>query len=206
LEFASALTIVQASASIGDLRKNNIACGRNLSFFLDKLIMRLRAGGTRQSLETDEELLTYASGDLQGCTDEAWVWTGSDTGANLNQASINGYGPERPNTSSGVQNSSSLSEREIQNWAGWDHIQRTLTQLLHDQQQQQGHNAGPPPPNLPPPYPQGPAQYPPPSQTPNQHLAPHQPPTPVHPSLSPSGSNSAAPNGGSSRISIQDIM
>ena len=79
LEFAAATTIVQASASIGDLRKNNVACGRNLAFFLDKLIARLRSGATSESLEADEEMLAYASGDLQGCSEESWVWPGSET-------------------------------------------------------------------------------------------------------------------------------
>ena len=204
LEYAPALTIVQASASVGDLRKNNIACGRNLAFFLDQLIGRLRAGATKQSLETDEEMLAYASGDLQGCAEEGWVWAGSETGANLNAS--NGYGNDRTNTTSDSQTTNTLTERETQEWGGWNYIQQTLTQLLHEQQ-------GLPPPNHSHPYPQSPGQYPPqapgqyppPSQTPNQHLAPH--PAPAHhPSLSPVGSNGGVAGGGSSRMSIKDIM
>lgn len=192
MEYASALTIVQASASIGDLRKNNIACGRNLAFFLDKLIGRLRSGATKQALETDEEMLAYASGDLQCCGEESWVWTGSQTGANLDQEIANGYAPNVSDS----QTPSTLTERETHEWGGWDHIQRTLTQLLHDQQ-------APPATNHSHAYQQSPT-YPPPSQTPNQHLAPQPPPSAQssQPALSPVGNN----GGTSSRISIKDIM
>lgn len=202
MEFAAALTIVQASAAIGDLRTNNTACGRYLAFFLDKLIGRLRAGITTESLELDEEMLAYVSGDMQGCADEAWAWAGGEAGATLNQ--VNGFTPPH----SEVQPGLTLTEREMQEWGGWDHIQRTLQQLLHDQQNTQG----PPPPPvaaLSSPYAQAPTSYPPhppPQQrTPSsQHLAP-QPPAPPQPSVSPVGSNNHS-NGVSSRISIKDIM
>ena len=213
LEWASALTIVQASASIGDLRKNNISCGRNLAFFLEKLIHRLRSGLSKQDLEMDEEMLAYASGDSQGCLEESWVWSGSETGVNLHPAlKSNGYSSDnhnhnhnRANMSDSQQTSSSLTEREKHEWGGWDHIQRTLSQLLHDQQGQQHQ---PPPQSHSPSYPaQMQNQYPPPpSQTPNQHLAPQLPP-PHHGSLSPVGGNPGTTNGnGSSRMSIKDIM
>ena len=200
LEFASALTIVQASASIGDLRKSNISCGRNLGFFLDKLIGRLRSGATRQSLDGDEEMLAYASGDLQGCAEEAWVWSGSETGANLNQGPTNGYANDRSNSFSGPHTISSLNEREVHDWGGWDHIQRILSQL-HQEQQNQA-----PPPAYSQAYSQQPGTYPPPPHTPNLHLAPQSTPSQHHPSLSPVGSNGGSAGGGSSRISIKDIM
>jgi len=198
MEFAIALTLVQASAAIGDLRNKNTACGRFLAFFLDKLITRLRAGASVESLELDEEMLAYASADLQGCADEAWIWSGSDMGTSLNQ--VNGF------TSAPQDGAPSgpLSERETQDWGGWEHIQRTLQQLLQDKQGTQAL----PPPSLPAaqksPYAQPPSSYPPrppPQQhTPsNQSLAPH-PPASAQPPVSPGG------NGGSSRISIQDIM
>jgi hypothetical protein len=215
LQFGPALTIVQASASIGDLRKNNIGCGRNLAFFLDKLIGRLRAGANAQALEIDEEMLAYASGDLQAAAEESWVWVGSETGANLHKAQANGFAPERPE----LQTPNALTEREIHEWGGWDHIQRLLNQLLHEQG---SHNPPPqPPPQAhPQPYPQHPPHpphpphygppgtYPPPPQTPSQHLAPLQTTSSQHPSLSPvtSSNSGGGGNGGSNRISIQDIM
>lgn len=205
MDFAPALTIVQALAAIGDLRRNNIAIGRYLAFFLDKLIERLRAGATRQSLEHDEEMLAYVSGDMQGSTEEAWAWSGSQTGAALqDQAGVNGYAMEGSVPASQIDPalSGTLSEREMHDWGGWEHIQRTLEQLLQSQ-------SGPP---LPPPaqmssYAQPPASPlqqqqppPPPQQMPQQGLAPN--PPSGHPSLSPAPSNGA----GSSRISIRDIM
>lgn len=202
LEFASASIIAQASASIGDLRKNNIACGRNLAFFLDRLIGRLRSGATRESLEHDEEMLAYASGDLQASVEEAWAWTGSETGANLGQRSNNLAPLERSNSTSETQTSSALTEREMYEWGGWEHILRTLDQL---HQQQQGH-VPPPPAQM---YAQQPGTYPPPPHTPNLHLAPQQqPPQQPLPSPSSIGSNGNMNGNGavSSRISIKDIM
>jgi hypothetical protein len=200
LEFASASTIAQASASIGDLRKNNIACGRNFAFFLDKLIGRLRSGATKQSLEEDEEMLAYASGDLQASVEEAWAWTGSETGANLSKRS-NGMAPlERSKSTSESQTSSALTEREIHEWGGWDNILRTLDQLHHQQQ-------GQAPPLQAQMYSQPPGTYPPPPQTPNMLLAPQPPPSQqTNQSPSSTGSNGNGTGAGSSRISIKDIM
>jgi hypothetical protein len=236
LEFAHALTLVQASASIGDLRKNNIACGRNLAFFLDQLISRLRSGYQPQNLDTDEEMLAYASGDLQASGDEAWVWTGSETGANLNNkvqaqtSPMDGATELRSDIYSSV-----LGEHEQRDWGGWDHIQRTLKGLLQEkqnsmpppppsmpqqQQQQQSHQQPqqhspislPPPqrsPTYPPPPPAAVAAagvYPP---APTQHLAPHSAGSSHHSSMSSSasGSISGSTSGTTSnRISIQDIM
>ena len=198
LEFASASTIVQASASIGDLKKNNTACGRNLAFFIDRLIGHLRSGSTRESLEEDEEMLAYASGDLQASVEEAWAWIGSETGANLSKRS-NGRTPvERSNSVSESQTSSALSEREIHEWGGWDNILRTLDQL-HQQQQGQ----------IPPPqaqmYAQPPGTYPPPPHTPNLHLAPQPSSGQIQlPALSPVGSNNGS--NGSTRIDIKNLM
>ncbi|KAK1030238.1 hypothetical protein LTR74_018993, partial [Friedmanniomyces endolithicus] len=65
-DFAAALALVQASAAVGDAKKLNTACRRHLAFFLEKLMGRMRAGASKQSLEADEEMLAYASGDMQG--------------------------------------------------------------------------------------------------------------------------------------------
>ncbi|KAK5122640.1 hypothetical protein LTR85_003903 [Meristemomyces frigidus] len=212
MEYGAALTLVQASAAVGDLRKNNIACGRYLAFFLDKLIGRLRGGATKESLEVDEEMLAYVSGDMQGSPEEAWAWTGSQTSASLDQGSAtNGYTPDRTPPVHGEQQTSELlSEREMQEWGGWEHIQRTLEQLL---QGQQSGPSQPPPAAQMSPYAPQPASYPPPPQHHQQQhhqqqqqhehrsLAPHPPPR-HQSSVSPVPSN----GGGSSRISIRDIM
>ncbi|KAI9660566.1 MAG: hypothetical protein M1821_009918 [Bathelium mastoideum] len=85
--YSSALTLVRVSAAVGDLRKNNIACGRNLRFFLDRLTERLRGGYmTQEQLEDDEEMLAYVSGDMQGGVEGSWVWAGSETGMRLSSS------------------------------------------------------------------------------------------------------------------------
>ena len=240
LEWDAASTIMRASAAIGDMRKNNMACGRHLAFFLDQLIDRLRRGATLQNLEADEEMMAYVSGDLQGCTEEFWVWAGSETGSTLNQQQQRSP-PHHHGQSNGYQSpvkpleSGPLTDREMQEWGGWDRILHTVTQLHHEQSQQlpppppQQQQAPPPPPSqnpTPQPYPSHPqtpmqqfhqqqqqqGQYPPPPplHTPQQqHLPP--PPQPSHShssSLSPVGSNNGNGSGGgaSQRISIRDIM
>lgn len=160
LDFLPALTLVQASAAIGELRKNNMACGRNLAFFLGKLIGRLQAGATQQTLQTDEEMLAYASGDMQGGADEAWTWSGGDAGSFGNatthtMTTTNGYASDRTTPSAAGSHAdpsfhqqqvtpSCLTQQELDGWGGWEYIQRTLEHLLHQQQQQ--HNLPPPPP------------------------------------------------------------
>ncbi|KAI7492930.1 hypothetical protein KC367_g8930 [Hortaea werneckii] len=140
MEFASALTIVQACAAVGDLRQNNIGNGRYLSFFLEQLVGCLRAGATRQSLEADEEMLVYASGDMQGIADEAWVWTGGQTAASMQEQAMIGHTTEGvPMAQIDPATSGPLNEREIHEWrGGWEHVNRTLEQLLQTQ-------PGPPP-------------------------------------------------------------
>lgn len=234
-EFNAAAMLTHVSAAIGDLRKLNVACGRHLAFFLDRLIMKLRAGASQQHLETDEELLAYASGDMQGSADDAWVWNGSETGTDLHQHQVvvNGHPGDKPVLAAEQLSTSTLTEQEIQTWGGWEHVQRMLNHL-------QEHQKGPPPNQQP-----APQSQPQPPQQPQQILsappakmtsgpapsytAPHMqpslapspyPPHPPQPSMSPhpySGQSNghATTNGnnngnsaaaGSSRISIQDIM
>lgn len=213
-EFAAALTLSHVSAAIGDLRKNNVGCGRFLAFFLDKLIGRLRAGASFQNLELDEEMLAYASGDMQGCADDAWAWTGSETGSKLHQpqAIVNGTGGgEKPALQAEQLSTSTLSDREVQEWGGWEHIQRTLDQLLQDPQ---GQGQGQPPrlQSQQPPNQQAPGTYPPPPPPPQpSSLGP--PPLPQPGSQSPNpnansngSSSNGNTNGAAGRISIQDIM
>ena len=196
MDFSSALTIVHASAGIGDLRKNNTACGRYLAFFLDKLVNRLRSGSTEASLENDEEMLAYASGDLQGSGEEAWVWSEGQGTANRQSTNSNSFTAN--STFADAKSPSTLTEREMHEWGGWEQIQHTLTQLAHGQQ-----NQYPPPSSRVQHFPLAPAPYPGHSQTPTQHLAPQRPPS-AHTPVSPGGSNGGG--GGSSRISIKDIM
>ncbi|KAB8556605.1 hypothetical protein FH972_025642 [Carpinus fangiana] len=74
LDFPHARACVHAAAAIGTLRPVNTAAGRNVIFFLTQLQQRLRAGFDLGQLERDEEMIVYASADLQGDPYNAWVW------------------------------------------------------------------------------------------------------------------------------------
>ncbi|KAF2764128.1 hypothetical protein EJ03DRAFT_321767 [Teratosphaeria nubilosa] len=226
LEFAAALTLVQASAAVGDLRKSNIACGRNLAFFLDQLIVRLRAGAQPQDLEADEEMLAYVSGDMQGCAEEAWAWTGSETSASLSgSSSANGFTP-RSSTPCSANfmdgphiGSASLTQQEMESWGGWEHIQRTLESLLQQSQSLGLPPLAPAPPPVqmqaPPPPQQQPSpvqmQAPPPPQqqpSPSSYAGHHLPPIsqqsgyPPPPQLqNPPGLQAPAPSQGQPSVS-----
>lgn len=221
-EYAAALTLLQVSAAVGDLRQNNMACGRHFTFFLDRLLERLRAGASKQQLENDEEMLAYVSGDMQGLAESAWVWTGSDP---KSASPIDGAVENTP-AAAGYQ----LSDRELRDWPGWEHIQHVLTQLHHESQRA----AGPPAPASFAAQPtSSSSSYPslPPIQPPPSHLAPaamqqggsvSPAPSSAHSHSSGNGASSSgggASGGGgggggtpstsagtSNRISIKDIM
>ncbi|KAK3614552.1 hypothetical protein LTR22_027740, partial [Elasticomyces elasticus] len=231
LDFHAALTVVQASATVSDMKKLNIACGRHLAFYLDKLIGRIRDGATKQSLENDEEMLAYASGDMQGSAEKSWVWAGSETGANLTQMpGVNGRSPGRttpPHMQMGPdvtrKTRGPLSEKELQEWGGWENVQRKIQVLLQEQQQQgqqlrqepiQSTTMSPMPPPLPHqqqllplhqyPHPQRSPTYPPhPTfERPISNGMPQFAPASYQSNASPLPSNEAS----TSRISIRDIM
>ncbi|OMP83025.1 hypothetical protein BK809_0001217 [Diplodia seriata] len=162
-EYVAALTCVRASAAIGSARKVNMACGRNLSFFLDRLTERIQSGtGSQTMLEVDEEMLAYVSGDLQGSTENSWVWVGSDTGIKLNaptttqgQNALNAAAvakdPSQARKASGGSSengepmqednerypaprmNSMLTDKESREWGGWERIERQIATLLEEQ-------------------------------------------------------------------------
>ncbi|KAL9089764.1 MAG: hypothetical protein Q9165_005558 [Trypethelium subeluteriae] len=218
--YTSALTLVRASAAVGNLRKNNIACGRNLRFFLDRLVERLHGGYMAEQVEEDEEMLAYVSGDMQGGVEGGWVWAGSETGMRLNS---NAHPPPPPPPSSASHHhhvngevamtddekgprSVLLTEKETTEWGGWEKIAAILTALLEEQQsrQQRTHQAfmgqqqqQPPQPPQPPPQmrrPDSMAVQPPPTGTLR---------SPVE--TRGVGVDGASP-GGSARISIANII
>jgi hypothetical protein len=223
-EYSAALTLLQVSAAVGDLRRNNMACGRHLAFFLDKLVERLRLGATQQQLESDEEMFAYVSGDMQGSSESAWVWTGSEPqAANSNPNNIDPAIPQQQPPPPPPQQGNQLSDRELHEWPGWEHIQHVLTSLLHESQSQQQRAAPPPLPPFSQQYPLPPLQQQQQQQQQNPHSS-HLAPAPVQQSgsaspagapgsshsVSSSGNGSAGTAGvgagGSSRISIRDIM
>ena len=118
-EFGPALTIVGAMTAIDDARKANLACGRNLAFFLDLTIQKW-TNGRAADTETDEELLAYASGDMQGSSYSAWAWTGADSSASSPAA------PTAPPAQPAL-----LSADEEREWGGWPTLVDMLRHLQY---------------------------------------------------------------------------
>lgn len=96
LDIDSAITCVRFSAAIGSRRRINVACSRNLKFFLTQITNRLNQqtsppDGSRSGMsasatskrppriDQDEEMIAYATGDLQGDARSSWVWTSGET-------------------------------------------------------------------------------------------------------------------------------
>ena len=142
--YAEAMTCVQVSAAIGELRPINTACGRYLSFFLRMLGDKLHArqeGYSNVNLEHDEEMMAYVSGDVQGSVEGNWVWQGSVPDVSLDTYTA-GMGPSTRIPSMALSSSSyggpptsspgGMSVEEAQKWDGWEEILWRLRTLLQD--------------------------------------------------------------------------
>ena len=130
-DFTNALTCVKFSSAIGDARKLNVACGRNLAFFLERLWERIARGVPPQEIETDLELLAYATGDLQGSPEGGFAWVGVQPG------------PQEPPSASSSSNlrallddetppppTALLTEKESNDWGGWSHVEQRVVSLM----------------------------------------------------------------------------
>lgn len=120
-EFAAAQVCVQALAAVGDARSVNASCGRYLAFFLRDLIDRTRQTES-MNLDQDEEMIAYASGDMQGTGDSSWVWQGSETGSHVEAVSDSHTTPAPPGPETG--------------WEGWDWIEQTVQYLISEKQRE----------------------------------------------------------------------
>ena len=131
--YEAALVCARASTIIGDARPVNVACGRYLDFYLRQLTARLQQGEGAY-LESDEEMMAYMSGDLQGRTEAAWVWQGSE---NEDCASPNPQSPLHADHGHSMRSSGLASMREgIIEWSGWRGILETLSRLAQEQDPQ----------------------------------------------------------------------
>ena len=199
--YAEAMTCVEISAAVGELRAVNTACGRHLSFFLRMLVEKLhdrrRGGYSNTNLEHDEEMMAYVSGDLQGSVEDNWVWQGSvpegsmdPQAAGLTQAtripSIALAAPSYRDLPASTPGG--LSAEEASNWGGWDQILWRVQTLLQDR------------PLVTPSGGLGRAYGPPPLSTPPPGSVPH----PVLPQ--PRGPPSSSTSTPTSRISIASII
>lgn len=134
-DWENALWCVRASATIANARPINTACGRYLEFFLYQLLDRQNS---RDQLDNDEEMIAYASGDLQGSFENSWIWKPS-------RASKTGVQAERRlQDSGGIENgavhsqktSKELSDTELSDWAGWENVLNILSRLFQEQQEE----------------------------------------------------------------------
>ncbi|KAL8842225.1 MAG: hypothetical protein Q9170_000631 [Blastenia crenularia] len=125
-EYEDALVCVRASATIGSARPINVACGRYLEFFLQRLLPKIEEG--MLSVETDEEMLALVSGDLQGDAENSWIWKDFEGG---DPAS------ERARFSPVNATPVTAHEDDYYGWSNWDSVADTLTRLLQARRQQQ---------------------------------------------------------------------
>jgi hypothetical protein len=134
-EFPSALICVQAAKTIDNARTINSSCGRYAAFFLNRLVERYQRNDS-MPLDRDEAMIAYVSADMQGTTDGAWIWQGSETGSQLESVSV---APQiSPSDAQGeipdaqrVEASGRETEME---WEGWDWVERTVRWFVGEQQ------------------------------------------------------------------------
>jgi len=131
-EYGTALTCVGVMAATDNQRKVNLACGRNLAFFLDRLIQRLQVGRVAD-LQHDEELLAYASADMQGCHDSAWAWYGSDTVSVASASPTSTNSVDHAASDAPIAQPVLLTEDEEREWGGFGRVEDMLRQLQYAQ-------------------------------------------------------------------------
>ncbi|KAI1955855.1 hypothetical protein LOZ59_004425 [Ophidiomyces ophidiicola] len=164
-EYSAALICIQASAAIGDARTVNVAAGKYIAFFLKCLLERQPAPphGEIPSLERDEEMIAYVSGDLQARIDGSWVWQNSDAPSPLTTTTTSSPPPLPPPTTTTTTSTASPSSSTATSpvrprfvdpprsepsrkddaggdhdaWEGWEWVEQTTQMLLSQQQQQQ---------------------------------------------------------------------
>ncbi|KAK2795290.1 hypothetical protein FQN50_009783 [Emmonsiellopsis sp. PD_5] len=139
-DYAGALVCVQTSAAIGDARPVNAACGRYIAFFLKCLLEK----GQREdfaSLERDEEIMAYVSGDLQGQVSGSWIWQpNNENGGPLSatpprSASSTNPSPLKRKFVDGARNGVTQEESD-RDWEGWAWVEQTVQFLVTEQQRQ----------------------------------------------------------------------
>jgi hypothetical protein len=120
----ASLTLIRSLATIGDDKEIVIHCGRYISFFLQQVLSRMEKS---ISLDTDEELLAYLSADLQSNARTAWIW--GETQSPSHPPRDGSYFP-RPASPALNRH---LSDKERNDWGGWEYIERTVLQLQQQQ-------------------------------------------------------------------------
>ena len=131
-EFECAIWCVRASAALGNSRPINAACGRNLEYFLREMITKLQQG---HKLDSDEEMIAYVSGDLQGSPEGAWIWQSSPVDTQAAPAGNADDGPPGETRDDGP--STPKADEPI--WSGWEKVLDLLDELFQEKQREQQH-------------------------------------------------------------------
>ncbi|CAH0001955.1 unnamed protein product [Clonostachys byssicola] len=151
--FDQAATCIRALASISTRRDVAIPCGRYLFFFVTSLLGPKRAehldyiqqtrppasirtphdhqSAFLQSLVGDEELIAYASSDIQSSPEHNWLWAGLERETDITQTtSISTASPSTANNA--LYNSEArtgLTSQESRSWGGWAQLESATRAL-----------------------------------------------------------------------------
>lgn len=152
----AATACVRALAAIGARRDVTTPCGRFLAFFATVLAGkrteyaayiarsspqalppplpgRSQPSPLQDALLRDEELLVYASADLQAGPETGWVWAGGEREAQAQQVPSPSLGRGAPAGGNGALFSTEartgLSEDESRDWGGWERVEGLIRGL-----------------------------------------------------------------------------
>lgn len=132
LDFENALLCARASATLGNARPVNVDCGRYLEFFVHELISKL---DQRAQLDTDEEMMAYVSGDLQGSFESSWIWQESKSGVHLGKP-LQISGETNRNEPKSQSLSPARSQAKASDWHGWNDVLGTIERLSRKKEQE----------------------------------------------------------------------
>lgn len=150
--FDQGTTCIRALASISTRRDVAIPCGRYLSFFASVLgpkrtehadyVRRTNPASMRspqdyhtamlQSIAADEELIAYATADLQSSPENNWLWAGLERETNLERPiTATSTAPSSPSANSlySSEARTGLTSEETREWGGWARLETTTRSL-----------------------------------------------------------------------------
>ncbi|KAF2010850.1 hypothetical protein BU24DRAFT_466614 [Aaosphaeria arxii CBS 175.79] len=139
-EYQPALDCLHFAAVVGSGRKINAACGKNLAFFLDRLLERVRSGnGAHHQLEHDEEMIAYVSGDMQASPEHAWIWSPESappqspphTSPTLRMAN-HGVDDPMQGTNLPLRPTPGSPQNDFTEWDGWSRIEQRIRLLMDE--------------------------------------------------------------------------
>jgi hypothetical protein len=134
-DYDAAFMCLHLSSAIGKTRRINGECGKNLVFFLEQLLRRVRSGqGSHQHLEHDEEILAYISADAQASIEHAWVW-GNEPMAAPSRTSFDttrSHGGDELMRDSTPRTGSTSPKQDTGSWDDWARVEHLIRQLTEE--------------------------------------------------------------------------